>query len=156
MVQIQIEHRERHGAPSRGGKRLMQAFDQCGAIGQARQAIGAGQQRQFVLGQATFGDVEDDAFDFQQSAVMIAHRDVAVLHPAPGALAGAHPEFYGCARCMPIQHPGHGRIDDGVIVRVNQFLRPVGRTHQVGGDMPVTGDVVEMYIRANEGSPRKR
>ncbi|MNW66509.1 hypothetical protein D3C74_449860 [compost metagenome] len=43
---------------------------------------------------------------------------------------------------MPIQHPGHGRIDVRLIVRMNQCLRPVGRTHQVGGDMAVTGDVV--------------
>lgn len=142
VVQIQVKHRKRHRAASRSGKRVVQAFDQCGAIGQARQAIGAGEQGQFVLGLATFSDVEDDAFDFQQTAVLIAYRDVAVLHPAPGALAGAHAEFDGRARRMPIQYPGHCRVDAGLIIRVNQDLRPVGRTHQVGGDMAVAGDVV--------------
>lgn len=120
----------------------MQPLDQRRTVGQPGQPVGAGQQGDFLFGQFAFSDVDDDAFDFQQTAFIVAHRDVAVFDPAPGSFASAHTEFDGSARRMTVQHPGHGGVDLRLVVGMDQFLGPVGRGDQFRRDMTVFGDVV--------------
>ncbi|MNV46561.1 hypothetical protein D3C71_1383980 [compost metagenome] len=142
VIQVQIKYRECLCASTCGSKGLMQAFDQGGAIGQAGEPVGAGEQGHFFFGQPAFGNVENDPLDFQQATVMVAYGNVAVLHPAPCTLAGAQAKLNRGAQRMAVQHPGHGRIDTGLVFRVDQLLGPVGRTHQIGGDVSVAGDVM--------------
>src|SRR5450830_616439 len=95
VIQVQVEHRERRGATPGSGKALVQALDQGRAVGQPGEPVGAGEQGDFLFGELVFGDVDDDAFDFQQAAFRVADRHVAVFHPAQLAVAGAQAKFDG-------------------------------------------------------------
>ncbi|MNF76085.1 hypothetical protein D3C84_581840 [compost metagenome] len=142
VVEIQVEDRERGGAALGRGEGLAQALDEGRPVGQAGEPVGAGEQGDFLLGQLALGDVEDDAFDLDQPALAVAHRDIAVLDPAVSVGAGQQAEFDRGALGALLQHLPHRRVEHLQVVRVDQLLRPVRRGHQAGGIVAELGDVV--------------
>lgn len=81
LVEIEIKDRERHGAPFGRRERLAKPLGESRAIGEPREPVGTGEQRDLLFRRLAFGDVDEDAFDFDESPFIIAHRDVAILHP---------------------------------------------------------------------------
>ncbi|MNF84152.1 hypothetical protein D3C84_665010 [compost metagenome] len=142
VVQVQVKHRKGRSTSSGRGEGLVQAFDQGRSVGQSGQCVRACQQGDFFFGQPSLGDIEDDPFHFDQLALVVAYGDIAVFHPAKGAITDAHAEFDRRSCDITIQGAEHGILDFGLVVRVYQCLSPVGRGHQLRRHMAELGDVV--------------
>ena len=104
-------------------------------LGKTREAVGAGEEGDLLLGGLAFGDVDDDPFDFAQASVLVAHGGITILDPAIGSRTGSQAKFNRRGLRTPLRGPapyaaptfrGIACIDERLgPVRVSQFFRVV-------------------------------
>src|SRR5471032_180226 len=89
VVQIEVMNRERYGASLCCGICLVNPLGESGPVRKPRQPIGAREPCELLFCLFTLRDVDDNPFDFDKQAFLVAHWDIAVLNPAPGAVPRA-------------------------------------------------------------------
>ena len=142
VVQIDVQNRKRTcPAPGRGIG-LAQAFDECSAVRKSGEPIGARQQCDLLFGRLPFGNIDDDALDLDQPPTLVAHRGIAVLHPAVRAIARAQAKFDRRGLGILVEHPRHCGAHLCLVRRVHQCVGPARRPHQRFRIVAELGDVV--------------
>src|ERR1700733_8135464 len=130
FIEIEVMNGEGIRTALRRGEALVQTLEKGRAVREAREPIGARQESDLLLRSLAFGDIDHNAFDLDKPPLLIAHRYVAVFHPTQGPVPGAQAKLNRGAFRMTFQDTSHRLAHLGMIVCINQILRPVGRSEQ--------------------------
>jgi hypothetical protein len=144
-------------APALGcAKSLTEPFEEDRAVYQTREPIGAGQQGDFFLRGFALRNVDDDAFDLNESSIFVAHGDVAVFDRAQRPVPGAQAKLD--RRTLRVfRHDTRHRLADFCHVGgIDESVCPSRRSQQRRRVVSQFGDVVRDVNEGNEGSPRSR
>ena len=142
VIEIEIENCKRGGAALGGGKRLAESFNESRAVRQPGETVCASKQRNFLLRRLALGNVDDDAFDFNEPTLFIANRDVAVFDPSASAITGAQAKFDRGTFGVLLQYARHRRADFCLVCGLDKAFRPARRRQQGSRIVSQLDDVV--------------